>query len=120
MKVELGNVNFKDMENEEVEGKIVLKFKGKKLTAIAYTDLCLDCKRSTQFGSGLKVNRVPVNWDSSSGDWEIEGYICAECGFYDCDRCGKRIATDEDVDIIDKNGEELKVHEDCILLKPKQ
>ena len=125
MKIELGKVNFKDMENKEIEGIIVLKFKGKKLTAIDYTDLCLECKKSTQFGSGLKVNRVPAGWNSSSGDdcrfvknrvqneYETEGYVCAECGFYECDRCSDKIHTDEDVDVIDKNGEEWRVHEEC-------
>ena len=53
-------------------------------------DKCIECLRSTSFGSGLFVNRLPADNDN------YIGWLCPECNWYECDRCGKRIYEDED------------------------
>lgn len=50
---------------------------------------CVDCKRSTIFGSGLFVNRVPAD----------DGYLCAECQMIECEDCGQMVL--DDYEIID-------------------
>ena len=38
-------------------------------------DMCIYCDRSTSFGSGRFVNRIPAD------DGELDGWMCAECQF---------------------------------------
>ena len=85
MKINLGNMN------SLVESEIKLKFVEGKLVSIDYGELCLVCKRTTQIGSGLYVNRIPAGWDSSMGDdgnidqnnnqevYSTEGWLCPDC-----------------------------------------
>jgi len=40
-------------------------------------DLCIYCHRSTEFGSGRFVNRVPAD------DGVLDGWLCADCGEYE-------------------------------------
>ena len=44
-------------------------------------DKCVECLRSTSFGSGLFVNRIPADND------EYIGWLCPECNWHECDRC---------------------------------
>lgn len=44
---------------------------------------CIDCLRSTEFGSGLFVNRIPADNGINIG------YMCAECMAEECDHCGQ-------------------------------
>ena len=50
-------------------------------------DQCVHCGHSTAFGSGRYVNRTPVN----------DGWGCAECSGFKCDRCDKQIYLDAEV-----------------------
>jgi len=50
-------------------------------------DACVHCGESTAFGSGRFVNRVGAN----------DGWSCAECLRFDCDRCGRKTGFDEDI-----------------------
>ncbi len=50
---------------------------------------CIDCKRSTTFGSGLFVDRVPAE----------DGYRCRECSMIECEDCGQMVL--DDYEIID-------------------
>jgi len=63
-------------------------------------DLCVHCFDDTSFGSGKFVNRVPADTtiDASEGDIYIrlDGYSCAECLSFECDRCPEKIGMDED------------------------
>ena len=52
-------------------------------------DKCVECLRSTSFGSGLFVNRIPADND------EYIGWLCPECNFYECDRCNEKIYCDD-------------------------
>ncbi len=54
---------------------------------ITTIDPCVYCQRSTAFGSGLFVNRIPVD----------DGWGCAECSGFECDECGKQIYLDTEV-----------------------
>ena len=47
---------------------------------------CIDCGRSTHFGSRLFVNRIPA--DTEEGK---EGYRCVDCQCVECDSCNKTI-----------------------------
>lgn len=71
-------------------------------------DPCVQCGRSTAFGSGngLFVNRIGAD----------EGWMCAECAGYECDECGEVIGLDEEirVEYEDENGYHYgNYHEDC-------
>jgi hypothetical protein len=55
-------------------------------------DPCHYCGESTAFGSGKFVNRLPVE----------DGWGCAECSGFACDKCYKQIYLDTDVR--DKDG----------------
>ena len=47
-------------------------------------DICLECHKSTAFGSGRFVNRIPAGTD------EEEGYMCEACQTSDeCFDCSK-------------------------------
>jgi len=50
-------------------------------------DPCVHCGHSTAFGSGRYVNRIPVN----------DGWGCAECSGFECDRCAQQIYLDAEV-----------------------
>ena len=50
-------------------------------------DNCVYCGESTAFGSGRFVNRLSVD----------EGWGCAECSGFECDRCDIQIYLDDDV-----------------------
>jgi DNA-directed RNA polymerase subunit RPC12/RpoP len=68
-------------------------------------DNCVDCGEPTTFGSGRFVNRVPAD----------DGYRCAECMEYPCDRCGEPIALDEDLYIKDGKGDRYNICVDCFV-----
>ena len=53
-------------------------------------DKCIECLRSTSFGTGLFVNRLPADND------KYIGYLCPECNFQECDRCNEKIYVDDD------------------------
>ena len=70
---------------------------------------CVYCGESTAFGSGKFVNRLPVD----------EGWGCAECSGFECDRCDTQIYLDDDVMPMDCGLEEFAdesahVCEDCL------
>ena len=44
---------------------------------------CIECLRSTHFGSGLFVNRIPAD------DGQLIGWLCPECQSIGCDACGE-------------------------------
>ena len=48
-------------------------------------DKCVECLKSTAFGTGLFVNRIPADND------KYIGWLCPECNWYECDRCDERI-----------------------------
>ena len=51
-------------------------------------DPCVHCGKSTAFGSGKFVTRIPVYCHDK------EGWGCAECSGYECDRCDTQIYLD--------------------------
>ena len=87
-------------------------------------DKCVECLRSTSFGTGLFVNRIPADNDN------YIGWLCPECNFHECDRCNEKIYCDEDftpydvyrpdefVDEFDDGA--YRVHYDCLTEKEKQ
>ena len=48
---------------------------------------CVQCKKSTHFGSGLFVNRVLAD----------DGYLCAECQMIECEKCGLMVLDDYEI-----------------------
>ena len=86
-------------------------------------DKCVDCLRSTSFGTGLFVNRIPADNDN------YIGWLCPECNFHECDRCNEKIYCDEDCtpyDVYDSHEPTefsdgaYRVHYDCLTEKEKQ
>ena len=84
-------------------------------------DKCVECLRSTSFGTGLFVNRIPADNDN------YIGWLCPECNFWECDRCNEKIYCDEDITARDVYGEAkdfsdgaYRVHEECLTKKEKQ
>ena len=87
-------------------------------------DKCVECLRSTSFGTGLFVNRIPANNDN------YIGWLCPECNFHECDRCNEKIYCDEDftpydvyrpdefVDEFDDGA--YRVHYECLTKEEKQ
>ena len=87
-------------------------------------DKCVECLRSTSFGSGLFVNRIPADNDN------YIGWLCPECNFHECDRCNEKIYSDEDftpydvyrpdefVDEFDDGA--YRVHYECLTKEEKQ
>lgn len=73
---------------------------------------CVYCGHSTIFGLGRFVNRIPVF--GTHEDPDMEGYSCAECMAFDCDRCREKIPLDED--ILLKDGD-TRVHPECCTKK---
>ena len=55
------------------------------------------------------INRIPFYGEDEDGN-EMNGYACADCSGYECDKCGKQIRLDEDVEGDDGYGH---YHEDC-------
>lgn len=51
------------------------------------TDACVYCGRSTAFGSGMFVNRIPID----------DGWGCAECSGFECDECNESIYIDTEI-----------------------
>ena len=70
-------------------------------------DPCFYCNKSTAFGSGRFVNRLPVE----------DGWGCAECSGFVCDKCDKQIYLDEDVYDSERNG---FYHEACLKTLKKE
>ena len=70
-------------------------------------DPCIHCGKSTAFGSGRFVNRIPADADYESKDEDgnvvykdgeyRDGYSCPHCAGPDCSRCDKSIYIDEDI-----------------------
>ena len=87
-------------------------------------DPCLDCGKSTlgvmtmADGStvGIGINRLPVyGWGSQGiGDEGRDGYLCGECAGYECYHCGKNIYLDEDINIVNDDGNNDKYHYECL------
>ena len=81
-------------------------------------DPCVDCGKSTlgvltmADGSavGIGINRLGYV-DTNEG---IDGWLCGECAGYECDSCGKNIFLDEDVTVVNKDGQNDKYHEECL------
>lgn len=85
-------------------------------------EACIECQKSVKWGTGLYVNRLPADNE------KYIGYLCAECNWYECDRCGERIYEDEDCTPYDVYLEHepnefsdgaYRVHYDCLTKKEK-
>ena len=86
-------------------------------------DKCVECLKSTAFGTGLFVNRIPADND------EYIGWLCPECNWHECDRCDEKIYCDEDCtpyDVYDSlepteffDGA-YRVHYDCLTEEEKK
>lgn len=63
-------------------------------------DPCVYCGESTAFGYGRFVNRLPVD----------DGWGCAECSGFLCDKCGELIYLDEEI-----TTETGDYHESCLI-----
>ena len=102
------------------------------MTARDIGDRCVFCGEDTSAGSGRWANRIPADCDTEStakdgtvifadGDHR-DGWACAECMAWECDRCDQKIGCDEDISASDVFGEEKdefddgswKVCEDCL------
>jgi hypothetical protein len=108
----------------------------RKLFSVDVGNLCVECLRDTSFGSGLFVNRIPGDrYVYNKAGHEIgmrDGYLCCECGGFECDRCGEKILIDEDVMSDQVYGEDagtlsrefpdgaVHICEDCLTPKEKQ
>ena len=90
-------------------------------------DPCTHCGKSTAFGFGRFINRVPSGTNHyvedengnviyKEGEYR-EGYACEECLAIDCDRCGDPIPLDEDCSL-DKWGEQ-RAHYECLTAEEK-
>ena len=86
-------------------------------------DKCVEWLRSTSFGSGLFVNRIPADNDN------YIGWLCPECNFHECDRCNEKIYCDEDctpydvydsVQIVEFSDGAFRVHYDCLTEEEKK
>jgi hypothetical protein len=83
-------------------------------------DKCVHCGEDTSFGSGRFVNRLGIGTTSDCVDWlpadiqaerlDVDGWGCAECSGFECDKCGEQIYLDEDVS--DADG--YHYHEKCL------
>ncbi len=83
--------------------------------------MTVECLKSTAFGSGLFVNRIPADND------EYIGWLCPECNYYECDRCDEKIHCDEDItayDVFDENKNfsdgAYRVHYECLTEEEKE
>jgi len=92
---------------------------------------CVDCLQDTSVGTGRFVNRIPADrWvEDEDGNYlgDRIGYLCAECNFWECDRCDEKIYCDEDItayDVFDENKNfsdgAYRVHYDCLTKEEKK
>jgi hypothetical protein len=72
-------------------------------------DPCVWCGLSTAPGFGRFVNRLPT-WGGGDMDKDgniivppFEGYACAGCAGFQCERCDKQIGLDEEIRVNDMN-----------------
>ena len=84
-------------------------------------DKCVECLKSTAFGTGLFINRIPADND------EYIGWLCPECNWHECDRCDEKIYCDEDItayDVFDENKNfsdgAYRVHYECLTEEEKK
>ena len=86
-------------------------------------DKCVECLKSTAFGTGLFVNRIPADNN------EYIGWLCPECNWHECDRCDEKIYCDEDCTPYDVFGDleptefsdgAYRVHYDCLTEQEKK
>jgi hypothetical protein len=81
-------------------------------------DPCLECGKPTlgvltmSDGTtiGVGINRLGYV-DSNEG---IDGWLCGDCAGYECDSCGKNIYLDEDINVVNEDGNNDKYHEECL------
>ena len=111
----------------------------KKLDPLVIGDIgsfCVDCLQDTNFrdAEGNQtfkfINRLPCDRDVYDGDKYIgnrSGWLCADCNWYECDRCDEKIYCDEDITAYDVFGEHkdfsdgaYRVHEECLTKEEKQ
>ena len=87
-------------------------------------DPCLECGTPTlgvltmADGStiGIGMSRLPAyGWGSEGiGDEGRDGYLCGSCAGYECDSCGENIFLDEDITVVNEDGQDEKYHDDCL------
>jgi hypothetical protein len=76
-------------------------------------DPCLDCGLSTAFGSGRFVDRIPADReDYETGEYR-DGFLCAMCAGYECDKCGEQIYIDTETRAEDARGFVSVFHAEC-------
>ena len=109
-------------------------FQCKKLDPLVVGDIgdyCVDCLQSTAFGTGRFVNRIPADRDveDEKGNYlgVRDGWLCPECNFRECDRCGEPIYCDEDITAYDVFGENKdfsdgawRICEECLTKEEKE
>ena len=73
------------------------KLQCKKLDPLVTGDIgdyCVECLQSTAFGTGRFVNRISADRDveDEQGNYlgRRDGWLCPECNFWECDRCGEK------------------------------
>ena len=110
------------------------KLQCKKLDPLVTGDIgdyCVECLQSTAFGTGRFVNRISADRDVEDEEGNYlgrrDGWLCPECNFWECDRCGEKIYCDEDVTGYDVFGESkdfsdgaYRVHEHCLTKEEKK
>ena len=106
----------------------------KKLHPLVCGDIgnhCVECLKDTSFGTGLFVNRIPADRDveDEDGNWlgQRDGWLCAVCNRFECDRCGGFIDCDEDITAYDVYAQHTdfhdgayRVHEECLTPEEKE
>ena len=117
-------------------------FQCKKLDPLVVGDIgsfCVDCLQDTNFrdAEGNQtfrfVNRIPADRDVYNEEGEVignrQGWLCAECNFWECDRCDEKIYCDEDItpdcvyldpDITQFFDGAYRVHEECLTESEKE
>jgi hypothetical protein len=83
-------------------------------------DKCVYCGEDTGLGSGKFVNRLGIGTTPDCVPWltpaevaeydEVDGWGCAECSGFECDKCDLPIYLDADV--LGEDGGHY--HEDCV------
>jgi hypothetical protein len=63
---------------------------------------------------GIGINRL--NYIDNG----IDGWLCGNCAGYECDGCGKNIYLDEDITVVNEDGNNDKYHEECLTPELKQ
>ena len=115
-------------------------FQCKKLDPLVTGDIgsfCVECLQDTNFldAEGNQtfrfVNRISADRDVYNEEGEVigqrSGWLCAECNWYECDRCDEKIYCDEDITARDVYGEArdfsdgaYRVHEECLTKEEKE